>query len=185
MEDDGIVSLFWARDERALSETHRQYGGYCHALARRMLGNAADADECVNGALLAAWNSIPPNRPGRLQTYLAKITRRLCLDALRRRGAQKRGGGEFPLALEEMGECLPAPDSTEQTVALRQLQESLERFVCGLPAEERKMFLIRYWYFLPSREVARRCACSESKAVSCLFRIRQKLKKHLIEEEML
>ncbi len=51
-----------------------KYGAYCHTVARNVLGNDADAEECVNDAYLAVWNAIPRAQPQNLLAYLAKTT---------------------------------------------------------------------------------------------------------------
>ena len=95
MEDREIVSLFWQRDEAAIAEAERKYGTYCLAIAGNILQDAEDARECVNDALLGAWNAMPPHRPERLSAFLGKITRRQALKRRRDRTAQKRGGGAW------------------------------------------------------------------------------------------
>ena len=107
MEDKDIVSLFWRRDEQALAETAARLDGYCLAIARGVLGDEEDARECVNDAYLAAWNAIPPHRPENLAPFLGKLTRRIAVNALEKRDAAKRGGGQGDAVLEELAECLP------------------------------------------------------------------------------
>lgn len=106
MEDREIVNLYWERNSNAIKETASKYGGYCKAIAKNILGNNEDAEECVNDIYLNTWNSIPPNRPNVLSTYLGKITRNLSFDRFRHRHADKRGGGEIELVLDELGECV-------------------------------------------------------------------------------
>jgi len=76
MEDRDIVNLYWERNSNAIKETASKYGGYCKSIAKNILGNNEDAEECVNDTYLNTWNSIPPNRPNILSTYLGKITRK-------------------------------------------------------------------------------------------------------------
>ena len=64
MEDEKIIEMLFGREQEALGETERKYGRYLHTIAMRILGNREDSEECVNDTLLAAWNSIPPARPG-------------------------------------------------------------------------------------------------------------------------
>lgn len=106
MEDGEIVELLWARDQSGLEELSRKYGPYCAAVARRLLGGESDVEECVNDVWLASWQSSPPHKPQRLNTYLGKLTRRLCLSRLARDRALKRGG-EAELSMEELSDCLP------------------------------------------------------------------------------
>lgn len=65
MEDAAIVALYWARDEQALAETAAKFGAYCRKIADNILHSAHDAEECENDTWLAAWNSMPTNRPAR------------------------------------------------------------------------------------------------------------------------
>ena len=89
---------------------------YITTIAQNILFNWADAEECVNDTYLNAWNSIPPNRPNALSAYLGKITRNLSFDRFRHRHADKRGGGEIELVLDELGECVSGADTVEQEV---------------------------------------------------------------------
>ncbi len=76
MNDNEIVDMYWERNESAIRETDRKYGRYCTIIAMNILCKTEDAEEICNDTWLAAWNSIPPNRPEVLKTYLGKITRR-------------------------------------------------------------------------------------------------------------
>ena len=100
MDDRGIIDLYWARNQQALAETAAKYGSYCAAVADNILHDSRDAEECVNDTWLGAWNAMPPQRPERLRPFLARMTRNLAFDRWRTRSAQKRGGGELPLALD-------------------------------------------------------------------------------------
>ena len=108
MEDARIVELYWERDEAAIAESSAKYGGYCYQIAFRILALREDAEECVGDTWLRAWEAMPPSRPGRLDTFLGKITRNLSLDRWRALRAQKRWQGQAELALTELGDCLPA-----------------------------------------------------------------------------
>ena len=79
MDDEKIVQLYWDR---------------------------GDADECVNDAYMSAWGLMPPHRSGVLSAFLGKIVRNLSLNRYRRNTAAKRGGGEAPAVLEEIGELV-------------------------------------------------------------------------------
>ena len=97
MEDSAIIDLYWAREERALSETDAKYGGYCRSIAHNILKNREDSEECVSDTWLHAWNAMPPQRPSILSSFLGRITRNLSFDRCRRQNAEKRGGGSpFP-----------------------------------------------------------------------------------------
>ncbi len=185
MDDQMIVQLYWERSEQAIRETDQKYGGYCYAIAKNILENKEDAQECVNDTYLAAWNTIPPKRPSVLATFLGKITRHISIDRWRARGAYKRGGGQVVMALEELEECVASKETVEKTYARKELLAAYRRFIEKLPAAERRVFLLRYWYLDSIGDIAQKCGFSESKIKSMLHRTRQKLKKCLAQEGLL
>lgn len=182
MEDSRIVELFWERSERAISETDRKYGKYCYSIARNILGDREDAQEAVNDAYLGAWESIPPHRPAVLATFLGKITRRLSINRWRDQSREKRGGGQVPLVLGELEECIASGLEVERQAENARLGQLINAFVDALPPLEQKVFVCRYWYFDPISQIARRFGFSQSKVKSMLYRTRGKLKAHLKKE---
>ena len=182
MDDNEIIELFWRRDQRAVAEAADKYGGYCRAIAGRILPAREDAEECVNDALYRVWEAIPPQRPRSLSAFLGRLTRNLSLDRWRQDAARKRGGGETAVALSELEECIPAPGGVEEELDARLLADCVERFVRSLPDTERRVFLRRYWYLCSVKEVAAQGGMSVSKAASMLYRLRKSLKKYLAKE---
>ena len=183
MTDQEIVALFWARSEKAIAETERQYGRYCRSIAASILHNDEDAEEIVNDTCLKAWNSIPPQRPDPLRAFLGRITRQLALNRLEHDTAEKRGGGQSTLALEELSECLPSGDETDNIPDRAALADSLDRFLRSLTDEDRRLFMRRYWYMIPVTDLAREMRCGESRVKSRLMRLREKLRAHLEKED--
>lgn len=182
MEDGKIIDLYWARNETAIAETDRKYGGYCRSLSMRILKSREDCEECVNDTWLRAWDSMPPGRPSCLCAFLGKITRNLSISRYRKNRAEKRGGGEVELVLTELEDCIPGAGSVEEEVEGKELAESIDRFLCGLGAESRNIFVRRYFYLDSVKEVAGRFGVSESKVKSLLFRLRNRLREHLEKE---
>ena len=182
MNDREIVDLYWQRSEQAITETDNKYGKYCRIVAYNILENTQDSEECVNDTWLAAWNSMPVNRPERLNAYLAKITRNFALAKVVKRSAKKRGGGELELALEELDDCVPSDYCLEKEVEDRALAESINTFVDLLPEEEQLIFVSRYWFFASEREIAEKQGCSRSRISAMLKRSRDKLKTYLLQE---
>ena len=184
-DDQKIIELYFCRSEQALMETAVKYGRYCTSIAYGILGSREDAQECVSDAYLTAWNAIPPRRPNDLGTYLGKITRNLSIDRLRTRSREKRGGGEAPLALEELEEVVAGSDSPENEAVRKELTAALNRFLAGLTQQERYVFVRRYWYLDSLTDISEKTGFSGSKVASMLYRLRGRLKKQLIEEELL
>lgn len=182
MEDAAIVELFWQRQEQALDITAVQYGGYCMQIARRILGNEQDAEECVSDVYQAAWDSIPPNRPENLRAYLGKLVRRISMKRWRSMDTQKRGGGEIALSLEELQDCIPDGMDLEAVLRAKDLVRILNRFLESLPKQERQVFVLRYWHGCSVREIRSACGFSKSKVETMLFRTRKKLRQQLWKE---
>ena len=181
MEDQQIVDLYFARSESAIAETDKKYGRYCHSIAYRILENDEDAKEIVNDTYLKTWNTIPPNRPDPLKPYVGMISRQLSLDRYEEYHTQKRGG-QVPLVLEELAECIPDNDSRADIGESVALRDALGRFVRSLPAKTQSIFLQRYWYSCSVAEIAEGYAMRENSVTVLLHRTRKKLKAHLQKE---
>ena len=157
MEDTAIVQLYWDRDERAISATSEKYGGNCAAIAANILGDRADAEECVNDTYLRAWNAMPPHKPRILSTFLGKIVRNLSLNRWRQNTAEKRGGGVLPAVLDEVAEVVSGVEDVEQKVEETALISAINDFLSQLSPEKRSMFICRYWRTDSVADIAARC----------------------------
>lgn len=135
----------------------------------------------VNDTWLHAWNAMPPKRPNRLSTWLGKITRNLSLQRLESYCAEKRGGGQFNLALSELEECLQDPSSIDYIADRTALSEAINNYLLSGPQENSAAFIGRYYYFYSLREVANHLGISEGKLKSLLFRTRHGLMTYLAE----
>lgn len=184
MEDSRIVDLYWQRDEGAISATAEKYGKYCNHIAYNILYSSEDAEECVNDTWLRAWNAIPPQRPAQLSTYLGKITRNLALNRYKSANAQKRGGGQTDAALAELEECLSGRSQVEDFIDESVLTETINEFLRQLPKLNRVIFVKRYWYMTPVKEIAAELSLRENRVATMLFRMRKDLKACLEKEDI-
>ena len=182
MEDQKIIDLYWQRSEQAIVETDTKYGGYCYSIAYNILTNREDSEESVSDTYMAAWQSMPPKRPGILPAFLGKITRHLSIDRWRRKTADKRGGSEVSLALEELEGCVSGMESVVDRLQRKELTVLIIRFLDSLPETERNVFLCRYWYADSVQDVADTFGFSVAKVNSMLYRTRQKLRRQLQKE---
>ena len=180
MTDAEIVSLFFARSEQAITALEEKYGAVLWRVARNLLRNEEDAEECVNDCCLAVWNTVPPKKPDPLLPYAARIVRNRALTLLRCRGAEKRSG--YLLALDELSELLPDGEDLEARIDARELGRSIDRFLDTLTPENRALFLRRYWYGENAQELAASFGGTENRIHARLFRMRRALKKHLEKE---
>lgn len=181
MDDSKIVQLYWDRNEQALTATSDKYGNYCITIAKNILGNKEDAEECVNDTYMRAWNSLPPHRPNILSTYLGKITRNLSFNLYKRNTADKRGGGEVPVVLDEIVDLVSDTDDVEKEIDRRELVKAIDDFLGKLPADKRSIFICRYWYFDSISNIASRFGMTNNYVSVLLNRLRLKLHNYLLE----
>lgn len=181
MDDKSIVDLYFSRDEEAITQTDRKYGRYCYSIAYNILTNKEDAEESVSDTYMIAWRAIPPRRPSVLSTFLGKITRHISIDKWRERSAYKRGGGEVPLALEELNDCVAGMQNVEMDYEHKEIVKAYVKFLDTLPIAERRVFLCRYWYVESIETIADKFGFSQSKVKTMLHRTRAKLRKQLAE----
>ena len=179
MKDIQIIELFFRRAEEAVMRLAEKYGAMCQTIARRILRDELDSEECVNDAWLQTWNVIPPQRPACLSGFVGRITRNLALNRLDYNRAQKRDS-TLEAAFEELSGSLP--DSGDTLTDEVTFHDFLNRFLRRQSEEHRRYFLRRYWYGMSVQEIARECGVGEEKVKSALFRIRNKLRQAMEEE---
>ena len=180
MDDVKIIELYFARDEAAIEETRSSCGRRLRAVAKRILADEQDAEECENDTYLKAWNSIPPARPAHLLAYLIKICRNTAFDALDRRRAGKRSAHVVELT-EEMQACIPDV-AADVTVEHERMGEVLSAFLRAQSADNRNIFIRRYVLAESVSEVASALGFSESKVKTSLSRTRARLRSYLEKE---
>lgn len=181
MEDREIVQLYWDRNEDAISQTSRKYGNYCTSIAKNILGNYEDAEECVNDTYMGAWNSIPSHRPNILSTFLGKITRNIAFNRYKYNNADKRGGSELPVVLDELSEFVSGNSNVEKEIEYKELVKAINSFLGTLSSEKRTIFICRYWYSDSIAEIAKQHGLKANAVAMILLRLRAKLKKYLLE----
>ena len=182
MDDNEIIALFFARDEGAIEAAGREYGAYCASIARGILDDQGAAEECVNDTWLKCWQSIPPQRPNSLKSYTGRIARNLALSARRDSTAQKRGGGQVRLALDELDEVVSGGETPEGALDRQAFRAALDGFLAGLPEDRRNLFLRRYWYLDSVEQLAKRFRMSKTQVTTTLHRLRAKLRAYLEQE---
>lgn len=185
MDDEQIIGLFFDRNQTAIAAAQDAYGKYCFSIADNILHSSEDAEECVSDTMLRAWLSIPPQHPHRLRLFLGKITRNLAFDRYRHDRALKRGGGEFEAILDELAECVASSEDVEADFDRRALFEAISDFLRNQPVRERQVFLHRYFYAEPIKDIARAFGLNANHTSVLLRRTRAKLVRFLTEEGFL
>lgn len=183
MEDKQIVQLFFERNEEALSAVSQKYGRYCEIIAKNVLGNTSDAAECFNDTLLDVWNSIPPNKPENLRTYVGKIARNNALDRLKRETAKKRGG-EMKSIVDELAD-FSSDYSVESVAEQHEIIAEINGFLKRLTERKRKVFVLRYWYCCEVSEIAEVTGLTEANVYNVIKWERKKLLDYLKKRGLL
>lgn len=179
MEDSMIVQRFWERDETALSAVSEKYGKYCGTIARNIIDNEQSVEEVVQDTLLRLWESIPPNRPKKLRAFIGKIARNISLDAARASVAQKRGGGEVVLILDELSGLSSGRSNVEELAEKHEILEIINDFLGRLPTKKRKILVLRYWYCHSIQKISQIVGVSGINVSNILKRERKKLIEYL------
>jgi RNA polymerase sigma-70 factor (ECF subfamily) len=185
IKDKRILLMFYNRDEQALQATIAEYGALCRAVARDILEDEQDVEECVNDALLTVWNAIPPAKPDNYRAYLLKILRNIALNRYKANHRNKRGNGPYHEVLDELAEILPSPQNTEDIVAQREMLSAISRFLSTVPHVQRDIFVRRYWSFSSFADLANDFNMTENHVKVTLTRLRKRLQKYLKKENLL
>ncbi len=178
MDDIAIVELFHQREERAIAESDKKYGGMCRSIATRLLRIKEDVEECLNDTWYIAWNKMPPERPASLGAFLGRITRNVSISRWRRDHAQKRFDG-MEILLSELEDCVPSPDTVEAEMSRRQLADAISAWLDTLEQQERWLFVRRYWYADPVKALAAELKERPNSCSQQLLRLRKSLQAFL------
>ncbi len=181
MQEENLIHQFIERNEEAISESKQRYASYCLAIAQNILTDREDAEECLNDALLAAWNSIPPHRPENLKTYLGKLTREISIDRFRKKNAQKRIPSGFVIPFEELEEMIGRSE-VAASVEESELSRRISLFLRSLKEHERNVFIRRYWYCDSVESICARFGFGKSRVLMMLKRTRDRLAGYLKKE---
>ncbi len=181
--DDGtIISLFWKRDEHAVEATREKYGRLCRSVAKNIVGDERDAEECENDVYVRLWNSIPPEMPDNLPGFICRIARNLAIDKIKKSRAEKRNAAVSLMG--ELEECFPSRDDVETVLDKMALTRAFERFLASETPVNRMIFMRRYFYLDSTGDIARLMKMTGSGVRVSLYRIRRRLAKFLADEGM-
>lgn len=180
-----IIELFRQRNEQALQETKAKYEALGMTVAYNMLGSHEDAEECMNDVLMNLWRSIPPAKPESLGAYLVTAVRNAARNRLTGQKAQRRGGGQLTIAIDELSECIASPEHPDQILDSIALRDAFRRFLATLKQPARVIFLRRYWLCQTPKEISSGTGHSVGYVNMSLMRTRKKLKAYLEKEELL
>lgn len=184
MTDKEIIALYFKRSENAIEQTDVKYGKLCHSISINILNDTRDSEECVNDTYLTLWNKIPPKEPNPFKAYICRIIKNLSLKKYEFNHAKKRNS-EYEASLDELEECVSDGTEASESVEFKELQMAIDMFLSELPEKKRILFLRRYWFLQPVKEIAKDYGITEKTASMRLSRLREKLQQYLQEKELI
>jgi len=152
--------------------------------ALRLLGNAADAEDAVQEALLAAYKHIHQFRgQAQMATWLTAIVRNCALMQLRKRPRQihlpldeQTGGEEKYFVWERLADERPSP---EEECRYLELSASLQKCAAPLSPTLRRTFQLRVLMGFSIFETARILGLPHGTVKAQLARARAKIARHM------
>ena len=180
MDDEKIIEMLFSRAEESISVIDEKYGAACKKIAKDILGNEQDAEECVSDAYLGVWNTVPPERPKPFSTFLYRILRNLSLKKLTANKAKKRSA-MFEELITELEDYLPSTETVEKRMEQMELAKAIDEFLATLTPDNRKVFLRRYWFSESYEQIANDLCMSVGNVSMRLVRTREKMRKFLEE----
>lgn len=174
MDEKQLMQLLWDRSECAPEALSQAYGKLLYRIAHNILSDHQMAEECVNDAILALWDAIPPNRPSPLISYACGIVRNIALN-------RRREQTEYDLSLDELADFIPAPRANDALNA-KELGQIVNAFLGTIGRKNRNIFLRRYWFGDSVKEIALAFSMTENAVSVRLSRTRDKLRAYLIQE---
>lgn len=166
--DEELMAQIAAGDEPAFRLLSRRHLGRALALARRVVGNSADAEEIVQEALLRVWINAPRWRAAAaFRTWFYRVVVNLCLNRRRRRPFA---------ALEEAGDPAdPTPDAAAQ-LERRETDRLVAAAIADLPERQRAAIVLTYNDGLSNAETAAVLDTSISSVETLLVRAKRSLR---------
>ena len=184
MEDEAIIRLYQNRSEAAIAETELKYGSYCRKIADGILGDRGEVEECMNDLFMSLWNSIPPVVPRIFRAFAAKITRNLALKMYEKKKTLKRDHSQVGQTIEELAECIASGENTMAHIEHKEVIAALNEFLGTLDDKKCRLFMQRYFYMKPIKEIAEENGISAGSLKTLLCRTRADLRKFIEERDL-
>jgi RNA polymerase sigma-70 factor (ECF subfamily) len=169
--DEALMARVARGDEPAYRQLARRHLPVAVALARRILGNSADAEDVAQEAMLRVWIHAPRWQPLALfRTWFRRVVVNLCLDRKRR----------VPwVDLEAAGELVDPGAGPGEQIEHSERDRLVQSAIAELPARQRTAVALTYGEGLSNAEVADMLDTSVSAVETLLVRGKQNLRRAL------
>lgn len=169
--DEALMARVAGGDERAFQLLSRRHLPAMLGLARRILGNAAEAEDVAQEAFMRVWTHARRWQPlAQFRTWLTRVVINLCLDRKRRAPW---------VELERAGDIVdPAPDAGEKAED-DERERMLAAAIGKLPVRQRSAIVLTYGDGMSNAQVAEILDTSVSAVETLLVRAKQNLRRAL------
>ena len=169
--DEALMAKVAKGDRQAYQILARRHLPAMLGLARRILGNAADAEDVAQEAMLRVWTHAPRWQPlAAFRTWLTRVVVNLCLDRKRRAAW---------VELDAAGEIAdPAPDAGERAES-DERERRLNAAIAKLPVRQRAAIMLTYSEGMSNAQVAEMLDTTVSAVETLLVRGKQNLRRAL------
>ena len=179
LSDEQIIELYWQRQENAISETDKKYGAFLFRIARNILHDRSDCEECKNDTYLGVWNAIPPTRPTEFAAFLVQIMRRIAINRYKEKTCKKRIPSELTVAMEDVQNTLQSNDAIDAAYQAQEVGKIINDYVKALPDRQRYIFIDRFYLSESVEAIAADLKISPATVYREIEKIKQGLKLHL------
>ncbi len=182
LTDEQIIDLYFAREERAITETDKKYSRYLHTIAYNILSDRLDCEECLQDTYLQTWHAIPPERPRVFHAFLAKITRNLSLNRYEMRKGKGRVHARDCCPMDEVQDFLPDPHGPEDELLSMTVKRIVAQYLEETTRRRMYIFVSRFFYSFTVSQIAGRLGCSTSLVNKELAEIKRELRDRFEKE---
>ena len=167
-------------DSAALAQLYDRYSGTMLALAQRIVGRGAEAEDVIHDVFLEAWRHSADydQLRGSVKSWLLLRTRSRALDVQKSARVSKHAAGHDDAWLAELGD--PSRDTTAGADQMR-----IRTVLVALPPEQREVLLLGYFEGLSSSEISERVGVPlgtvKSRVAAALAALRGALSDSVVE----
>ena len=172
--DDALMACLAARDAQALRTVISLFGEKAHRIAWRMLGDAAEAEDVAQEAMLKLWQQADGWSAGGhgIGPWLARVTANLCIDRMRR---------IRPVTSEDLPERVDETPLADEQIDEAQIRSLMQAALQALPDRQRAAIVLTYWQECSNQEAALALEMNIKAFESLLLRARKALREAMMK----
>ena len=174
MNEQEMMQLIRARDEKGLEELMKHYGPLMRYIIAPILPDAQDQEECLSEISMRIWEKVDlyDKEKGKLNVWITALTRNAAVNKARKR--------KPTISLEEVTtEAVSSEKTPEEIVLEKERQQELKKALNHLSVKERNLFYRKYYYLQPTAQIAAELGMTERAVEGKLYRLKQRLRKEL------